>query len=309
MRAADQQLRELAVRYVHRGLQYPETPAVRVHAIEASADVLGAEGRVLLRKGLKDEHPAVRFAALIALGRVKDPDAREDIRALTLDRNPHVRIGAYFAMERLGDPSYRGLWADLLRRHEDPAVRRNAALALGQLEDERVMALLSAAASTDKDEGVRLQALEGMAMLGNPEAISRFLQDSFGGTGYHQPFALLTLGHVDDARIPPALRTRLEAAPYLEARLAAARSLGSLGYHDGYGLALRSLNWNSVRPDVPDDPPENQIMRVRTMAALALGEIGDRQALPVLKQRMETPDDPRVQLAAATAILMILDRA
>ena len=47
--------------------------------------------------------------------------------------------------------------------------------------------------------------------------------------------------------------------------------------------------------------------RVRSMAALALGDIGDRRALKALTKRMQTPDDPRVQLAAATAILMILN--
>jgi HEAT repeat protein len=51
----------------------------------------------------------------------------------------------------------------------------------------------------------------------------------------------------------------------------------------------------------------NQIMRVRSMAALALGAIGDPAALPALKHRLEAQDDPRVQLAAARAILEILE--
>jgi HEAT repeat protein len=50
-------------------------------------------------------------------------------------------------------------------------------------------------------------------------------------------------------------------------------------------------------------------MRVRSMAALALGEIGDRRALGRLNQQMERSGDPRVQVAAVTAILRILDRA
>ena len=84
--------------------------------------------------------------------------------------------------------------------------------------------------------------------------------------------------------------------------------MGMLGYKRGYSLALQSLNWNKPQSDLPDDPPENQIMRVRSMAAMALGEIGDRGALGRLKNRMQTPDDPRVQLAAATAILKILNK-
>jgi hypothetical protein len=56
-----------------------------------------------------------------------------------------------------------------------------------------------------------------------------------------------------------------------------------------------------------DDPPELQVMRVQQMAALALGAIAQRSALGPLAERMQKCDDPRVQLAAATAILMILD--
>jgi HEAT repeat protein len=50
-----------------------------------------------------------------------------------------------------------------------------------------------------------------------------------------------------------------------------------------------------------------QVMRVRSMAALALGDIGRRAALGPVQRAMEGDDDPRVQLAAATAILKILN--
>ena len=78
----------------------------------------------------------------------------------------------------------------------------------------------------------------------------------------------------------------------------AARALGMQRCEDGYDLALASLNWNAPQRDLPDDPPELQVMRVRSMAALALGQIGRPDALGPLKQLMENGDDPRVQLAA-----------
>jgi hypothetical protein len=82
------------------------------------------------------------------------------------------------------------------------------------------------------------------------------------------PFALLTLGHVQqDNRVLPTLRSRLAGSPYLEACLAAARSLGMQGHADGFTLAVKSLNWNEPRPGDPDDTPENQVMRVRTKAS------------------------------------------
>ena len=115
------------------------------------------------------------------------------------------------------------------------------------------------------------------------------------------------MGRVTDNRVLPVLRARYENAPYIEARLAAARSLAKQGDLRGYDLAVRSLQWNDPNPDLSDDPPENQIMRVRTMAAMALGDLGDHRALGWLRQQMETSDDPRVQLAAARSILLILN--
>jgi HEAT repeat protein len=304
---ADNTLRELAATYVRQGVRYPEHPVVRAEAVEAAAKVMGRDALLLVRGAMKDEHPAVRFAACMAMGRLKDPDAAPTLRELLKDEDPSVRVGVYFALERLGDTSHRVEWVELLRRHENPVVRRNAAMALGLLEDKKSLPLLELAANSDPDEGVKLQALEGMARLGDRDAISQFLQYAIAGQSFRQPYALITLAYIKDERVAPALRTRLESSPYLESRLAAARSLGVLGYADGYDLALASLNWKDAQPNLRDDPPEVQIMRVRSMAAMALGEIGDRRALDALAKRMQTPDDPRVQLAAATAILMILN--
>lgn len=304
---ADLSLRELAEAYVRRGVQYPEHPAVRAQAIEAAETVMGKEALLLIRGAMKDEHPAVRFAACMALGRLKDPDSSAAVKALVQDPDPSVRVGAYFALECFGDASHRAEWVNLLRRHKDPVVRRNAVMALGMLGDPQVMPLLVLAGNNDPDEGVRLQAIEGMARLGDRDSIGHFLQYAIAGQSFRQPFALVTLGQIKDERVAPALRTRLESSPYLESQLAAARSLGALGYSDGFDLAMKSLEWNQPQVNLPDDPPESQLMRVRSMAALALGEIGDRRALEALARRMQTPDDPRVQLAAATAILMILN--
>lgn len=303
----DGELRRIASLYVERALRYPENPAVRAEAMEAASEVLGDEARLLIREGLDDEHPGVRFAACMALGELKDTGAMADVRPLVEDPDPSVRVGAYFALEQMGDPSYRESWRDLLRWHEDPAVRRNAAMALGRLDNKSVMPLLRGVANSDRDEGVILQAMEGLALLGDRTAIATFIRDAYGGIGFRQPFALLTLGRVNNAEAPVVLRARLENAPYLEARLAAARGLALQGYAEGYDVAVAALDWDDANPDLPDDPPATQIMRVRSMAAMALGDIGDRRALGPLKTCMETMQDPRVQLAAATAILKILN--
>lgn len=304
----DERLRELATTCVRRGLVYPEIDAVRAQAVEAAAEVMGPDAPMLIREALKDEHPGVRFAACMALGRLQDADSLPRLREMLAETDPNVRIGIFFALERMGDTSHRIEWRDLLRRHENPIVRRNAAMALGRLGNKQVVPLLDTSFHQDKDEGVRVQVLEGLAILGDREAIQHMLYDAQVGGG-RQVFALLTLGQVDDDRVGPTLRSRLDGSDYLEARLAAARSLADHGSPRGLKLALESLTWSKPDPNLPDDPPANQAMRVQSMAAMALGRIGDRQALPALAQRMQNSDDPRVQLAAATATLMILNRS
>lgn len=303
----DPQLRELARQCLRNGARLAERPDVRGMAMEAIARVLKNEAPLVLSEGLKDPHPVVRFTACMGLGELNVREARESIQLLLRDPDGSVRVAAYFALERLGDASHRVAWRDAVLRAEDPAVRRNAVTALGRLKDKKVIALLWKAAVGDSDEGVRIQAVESLAYLGDTQAVSRLIHDAYGGLAFRQPFSLLALGHVRDDRVVPALRTRLAGAPYLEAKLAAARSLGMQGRADGYDLALRSLNWNQPRSDLPDDPPANQVMRVRMMATLALGDIGKREALGPLTETMKNSDDERIQLAAATSILMILN--
>jgi HEAT repeat protein len=304
---SDTELRRTATAYVEAGLRFPDIPAVRAQAMESATETLGDEALYQIRPGLKDEHPGVRFAACMAIGELEDRESIPQLRKLATDSDPNVRIGAFYALEKLGVTSYRRAWRDMLRYHDSAEVRRNAVLALGQLGEPEVLPLLRMAATTDQDEGVRIQAYEAMALLGDEHAIGRFIYEALGGVGFRQPFALLTLGEVPDERVIPALVTRLETSPYLEARLAAARSLGAHGYANGFELARKSLTWDDADPAAPNDSVRSQIMRVRSMAALALGEIGDRRALKPLSRLMQDPDDPRVQLAAATAILMILD--
>jgi HEAT repeat protein len=306
---ADPQLRDRATLCLHRGMRFPGNAAVRAEAMEAAGEVLGVQAAQVIREGLRDEHPGVRFAACMALGATSDRASADAVRPLVNDPDMNVRVGAYYALERMGDFGYRQTWADVMRKDKDSAVRRNAVMAMGLLGNAKALPLLKRVAADDSDDGVRLQAVEAMAILGDADAEARFIRDAFGGMGYRQPFALLVLGRAKGPEVIGILSSRLAHAPYLEARLAAARGLAMHGGHDGYDLARASLSWNSPKQDLPDDPEENQIMRVRTMAAMALGEMHDRRALGSLSACMESADDPRIQLATARAILNILNNS
>ena len=70
-------------------------------------------------------------------------------------------------------------------------------------------------------------------------------------------------------------------------------------------MARKSLGFDGPARRDESDPPEMKIMRVRQLAAHALGTIGRIEALPALRERMNNDDDPRVQLAAAMAIVQL----
>ncbi len=304
-RLTPQELQTLAMRYVTAAATFRENPLLRAQAIETLQRLEGDRAVSWFRDALRDEHPGVRFAACMALGAVRHKPSEGLVRLRLADPDASVRVAAMFALRRMGDPGFVREFDEILRLHPDPAVRRNAVLAIGRLEEPGAVAVLRKARD-DKDESVQLQALEAMALLGDKSALQQLMYYAGGGLGERQAFAIETLGRVGDPRSVDSLRFALRDSPHLESRLAAAQALGLMGHNDGFHLAMASIRWNSPNTRLRDDPPANQIMRVRTLAAFALGAIGRTEALEPLRQQMEDPDDPRIQLAAATAILQIL---
>ena len=199
----------------------------------------------------------------------------------------------------------RGELAGYLLSHKDPMVRRNAALALGRLEEPGVVKTL-ARAMRDTDPGVRDQALEAMAILGNREARQQLRLVANSGIGQEEVFALNALIATHDPTGGDLMRYKLQTGMHLETQLVAARGLGLLGDGAGLRVALRNVRFNRPRTSEPDDPPEAQVLRTRQLAAAALGAIGDPEALPALERMMTDSDDPRLQVAAAKAILEII---
>ncbi|MCP4245595.1 MAG: HEAT repeat domain-containing protein [bacterium] len=296
-----------ALECLKRGVGYEPLASVRIASIESLQDEAPEVGLPWIRTGLTDEHPAVRFATCMALGMLGDEASREVFLRLLDDPDPSVQIAAVFALHRLGDQRYTGRLAAWLRHHPEPAVRRNAALALGRLGEPGAIPLLAGVIGSE-DGGLHAQALETMALLGNEEAIQQLTFVASSGIGPQEVLAINALALVGDEELAETFRYKLEHGDFLEVRLAAARGLGEIGSNEGLQVALRALRFNQPKRGIEHDPPENQIMRIRQMAALAAGAIGDPAALKPLGERLEDNADPRIQVAAAKAILRIINR-
>ncbi len=305
---ATTQLKTRAMESLKQGVRYPHVPVVRSQAIEALQRVAPEEGLPWMRSALLDEAAGVRFAACVALGEQRDAGSRARFEKLLADPDRSVRLAAVFALHRLGDTRQSNQLAEALLYDRDSGVRRNAALLLGLLGEPGAVKLL-ARVMEDADEGLRLQALESMARLGSPQACEQLLFHAHSGLGARETFAIRALAETRDRRFADLYQERLRRARHPETRMAAARALGLLGDPAGLAEARRLVRFD--RPDrsaavARDDLPELQIVRVRQLAALALGAIGRTEALPDLAQAIHEPYDPRVELAAALAVLEIL---
>ena len=297
-------LRDRALLALKRGTDYQALPSVRVQAVEALQKTAPRAGLPWIRAALDDDHPAVRFSACVALGVLRDTVAQPSIEKLVSDSDPSVQAAAVFALHRMGDLRYSERLADFLLDHDDPAVRRNAAMLLGRLGEKGAIPLLARAMMSD-DEALRLLTLESMVLLGSPEALKQLKVNAYSGDGAQQTLALLALAECRDPSLEELFRIQFEKALHLETKLAAAKALAYLGSGAGYAVARKALAFNKPRKQDKNDPPRMQIIRVRQLAAHALGAIGNLEALPGLRDRMNEDEDPRVQLAAAMAIVQL----
>lgn len=286
-----------------------DEPALRMNAIEALAEAAPAEGKRCIELNLENEYAGASFAALMAVGTLREADLLDRVRTRAEHPDANVRIAALFALHRLGDTHRTGELGDYLLNHRDARVRANAALAIGRLGEPSSTVLLHRALKRERKDLPKLQILEALAILGDRYANERLI---FDGYSNYPDQATITIGFLANAKSPDAedlFRERLYASrEFPEISLAAARGLGRLGDESGLDLALGYLYFDSPRRGAPNDPPEQQIARVRGLAALALEAIGNPEALHALREAFRWPGQASyVRVAVARAAIQIMN--
>jgi len=295
---------QAAMQCLQRSVSFPDNTVVRVAAVEALESTGRNDVKPWIRTALADKQPAVRFAACLAVGRLRDEPAMAAVKGLVDDPDPSVRVAALFALHRLGDTSRSGHMPAYLLDHPEPMVRRNAALVFGLMDEPGAIKLL-ARAMKDSDPGVRQHALEAMARLGQEDAQQELSFMANAGVGSDEVFALNALGTTGNRRFADLYEYKLDTGVHVETRLAAARALGRLGKPHGFQEAVSALQSPTPRQTDRDDPPQAQQLRIRQLAAAALGAIGRKEALPILREELAKEDDERVRVSLARAILEI----
>jgi HEAT repeat protein len=295
--------------FLRQQLLSADNAVVRAEAIEGMQAAPWPQAGRYIEHALSDPYRGVRFAACMALAHLQDPQTLGLLQAQLKDENVAVRAAAVFALHRLGDSSHTKELAGLLLYSSDQEVRRNTAMIFAELGDAKAMPVLRRALR-DNDIAVRWHVHEAMARLGDKEAAEQLIMFAHSGYGDERLIGILALGRIGDRQANSCLQDMVRRDNPLEVKLAAIRALGQIGNPVGQEIARKALTWTPEKPgkDMPYEPQDVRQIRVRSMAALALADVGKSDVLPDLLEQMRR-DDPRVGVAAATAILRIAARS
>lgn len=290
---------------------FGDSPAGRIHAIEAFLDVAPDDGMALqaIPLNIENAYAGASFAALMAAGQLRASDQLDKIRTRAEHADPHVRMAALYALHRLGDKRRTGELSQFLLKHRDARVRANAALILGRLGEPQHVKLLRMALDREKKDLTRLQLLESLAILGDAQAINRLAFQAHSARPQEAAVAIMMLANARCQDAEEVFLIRLHEEGMLEVRLQAARGLAELGRSDGMSLALSSLFFDSPKRGLANDPPEQQIDRVRGLAALALETMADPLSLTALREAFDVEGQSEyVRIAIARASIRTIDR-
>lgn len=288
----------------------------QVNAIEALAGTMGQEGGAVFVQALSHENPAVRFAAALAIGDVRYRPALATLQKLAEEKTGEPDRRTYcaviYALCRLGDDSRAGDLGRLLFDRERE-VRMNAALAMGKLGEPSAIGPLNALLSTEQDEGVKIQLVESLALLGDSrsaEIIEAYTKGYFLDL---RLVAIPALARAGSPRAAQVLTDLLEERHPTRVRVAAAGELARLGQPSQAGceLCIAAIrDPQRVLADAAKRSPraaDSDAASLRRLAAIALGWMAPyhREAAgelyPLLRSR-----DGGVRVASAMSLLRLL---
>ncbi len=221
---------------------------------------------------LKHRDPDIQYEAVEALGEIKDAAAVEPLTDLFLsDGYSGVRWKVAEALSKIGSPSVSPLIAALAHRDDD--VRWKAAIALGEIRDERAVEPLIRLLS-DPDRFVKGRAAIALSTIGEP-AVNPLIRALQEGDGNLRWGAAIALGRIRDVRaVEPLIRAL--ADKYENVRAEAAAALAAIG-EPAVAPLIRFLKYT-------DSTGRIEVMNT-------LGDLQAAEAVEPLIQMLEKADD------------------
>lgn len=279
-------------------------PSIRANAIEsllASPAVLAE----VLPTGLADQNRGVRFVSAMCVGRANLSELAPFVEPLLKDPSPSVQAAAIYALSKCGRPVDPTPLAAMLQS-DDPEVRANAFVVLGELGNKSAIPMIRAALGQGmrrvhpvRVRIVELQGAEALVRLGSEDDVEGIRAALFapGEQGELSILACQILARVGDQSAAPMMERLVDAsgtsARPPEIRLAAAQSLAELK------VSARS-NLGALGAQFASSP--DHFLRVQ--AAILLGRVGGPGSVQILSALLSDPDDS-VRIAAAAGLLRL----
>lgn len=285
-----------------KGLQAADA-TVRIHALEAMRDTMGAEAAPAILRALDDPQAEVRFAAAMAAGELALPAAKPKLLRMVDDPNANIRIAVRFALHRLGETSFSHDLEEMAVSLSATA-RFTTAMVLGRMGEPSATKILRVL-RFDRHPAVRQQASDSLYRLGDDAGLS----DLIGLAASQHPddmmIGILGLTSKGDQRLTEHVRAGL-TADWPEVQLVAARAVGLVGKRPRYA-GDKDYVYDLGLPIVDAHAKSND-HRHRALAALALGGIARADRQPTLSTLLRD-EHQGVRIAAATAALQLGKKA
>lgn len=309
----------LDARTTLRQVAQDRDPVTRANAVEALSTTLGAEAGEVYMQGLSDPLPVVRLASAMAIGDIKYAPALPTLRRMVQDNKtepqraePDKRVfcALIYALHELGDDGKTGELAALLF-DEQPEVRMDAALAMGKMGAPSAIGPLNSVLSNEREEAVKIQLTESLAMLGDSrsaEVLEAFTK------GYFLDLRLLAIAAIGRTGSERAIRVLKELTADREparVRVKAAGELARLGFGD---TAMLSYCLRAIREPAELLKESAQVSRraadsdagsLKLLAIIAMGWFGDEKVVNDLHPLLRDREGP-IRVAAAASILRLL---
>jgi aminopeptidase N len=195
------------------------------------------------------------------------------IRAAREDPVGAVRGEAIAALGRWGGKAAVNPLLDLVE-DEDMGVRQAAVGALGQTRDDRALGVLQEIFAGDRNDYVEAEAAAALGNFPSPET-RRLLLDGMSRPSHDEVIRsgiIRALAGMDDPDLLPTILAETEYGKPPPSRLATLEVLRT--------WVARDLRVQDRLVDLLKDPQ----VRIRRSAAEILGDVGNREALPGLKE-------------------------
>lgn len=176
----------------------------------------------------------------------------------------------------------------------DPSerVRAHAITGLARLSDSSLVSIIAARLAQDKKPFVRKTAAYALGKFGSPEGTAALIAALKDKDIEVRGAAAVALGeYADQTAIAPLIGALADKSDFVRAHSARALGVNGRAASQAVPLLIKLLT-------------SDKDLHVKRLAATALGQIGERAALPALELAMRD-HDPYLSQAASEAIKMI----